>query len=373
VLALDPTYWPALQHLSEVAALEGRRGEADSLLSRYETAVGAQHMMLASRALRAYAYGDDAARAALAPSLAADRGFFLIASVWYVSVYGRDIERAKTLANMLVEPLRPPEQQGFGRIVLAHLDLAQGKWRAARAELAIARAHAPDDALEYQLMLSMAPFLNTPTEELLRMRDELLSLPAPTLVASTLPWPRTHSGLHPLLRAYAAAMASARTGDDVRRAQLLTELEKSTDPTGATAISKGFALSVAAEQSRKLGRPPQALGELVRGARETPFVPAWTSGFISQAYDRYVRAELLHNLGRDDEALRWYAAFGDNSPYDLVYLAPSLYREAQIYDARGQKALAVEKYKRFVELWREADPQLQPLVVSARERIARLQ
>ena len=373
VLVLDPTYWPALQHLSEVAALEGRKAEADSLLGRYETAVGTEHMMLATRAFRAYTFGDDATRAALAPSLAADRGFFLIASLWYVSVYGRDIENAKVLANMLVEPLRPPEQQGFGRIVLAHLDLAQGKWRAARAELAIARVHAPEDALEYQLLLSMAPFLNTTPIELNHARDELVRLPPSKLVASTLPWPRTHSGLHPMLRAYAAAMSSARTGDDAGRTQQLAELEKATDPTGPTALSKGFALSVAAERLRQQGRPTQALAEFERSARATPFVPAWTSGFVSQAYERYVRAELLHDIGRDDEALRWYSVFGDNSPYDLVYLAPSLYRQAQIYDARGQKVLAVDRYKRFVELWKDADPQLQPLVAGAKARIARLQ
>jgi DNA-binding SARP family transcriptional activator/tetratricopeptide (TPR) repeat protein len=373
VLVLDPTYWPALQHLSEVAALEGRRAEADSLLGRYENAVGAEHMMLATRAFRAYTFGDDAARAAIAPSLAADRGFFLIASLWYVSVYGRDIENAKVVGNMLVEPLRPPEQQGFGRIVLAHLDLAQGKWRAARAELAIARAHAPDDALEYQLLLSMAPFLNTPSAELNRARDELLRLPVPKPVASTLPWPRTHSGLHPMLRAYTAALSSARTGDDARRTQQLAELDKVSDPTGPAALSKGFSLSVAAERLRQQGHPAQALADLERSARETPFVPAWTSGFVSQAYERYVRAELLHDLGRDDEALRWYGVFGDNSPYDLVYLAPSLYRQGQIYDARGQKALAVDRYKRFVELWKEADPQLQSFVTNARVRIAQLQ
>ena len=373
VLALDPTHWPALQHLSEVAALEGRVAEADSLLGRYEKAVGTEHMMLATRALRTFALGDSAARAALTPSLAADRGFFLIASLWYVSVYGRDIDDARVIANMLVEPLRPPEQQGFGRIVLAHLDLAQGKWRAARAELAIARAHTPDDALEYQLLLSMAPFLNTTSADLKQARADLLRLPPPKLVASTLPWPRTHSGLHPMLRAYIAAMSSARVGDDAGRTQQLAELEKANDPTGSTALSKGFALSVEGEHLRQQGRPTQALAEFERAARTTPFVPAWTSGFVSQAYERYERAELLHDVGRDDEALRWYSVFGDNSPYDLVYLAPSLYRQAQIYDARGQKVLALDRYKRFVELWKDADASLQPMVSSARQRIAQLQ
>ena len=69
----------------------------------------------------------------------------------------------------------------------------------------------------------------------------------------------------------------------------------------------------------------------------------------------------------------WYGTFGENSPYDLVYLAPSLYRQAQIYDARRQKAQAIERYKRFVELWKNCDPQLQSFTTNAKMRIARLQ
>jgi DNA-binding SARP family transcriptional activator/tetratricopeptide (TPR) repeat protein len=373
VLALDPSYWPALQHLSEVAALEGKAAEADSLLGGYEASVGAPHMMLASRALRAYTFGDQSARAALAPQLSADRGFFLILSVWYVSVFGRDVDHAKALAGMLIAPLRPPEQQGFGRILLAHLDLAQGKWREARAQLAIARVLTPHDAAEYQLLLSMAPFLATSPTELNRQRGELLLLSPAPATPSTLPWSRTHGALHPMLRAYLAGVSSARTGDDGRRAQALAELGRLTDPTASTALARGFAFSIGAEWQRKQGRRADALAELERGARQTPFVPAWTSGFVSQAYERYLRAELLHELGRDDEALRWYGVFGDNSPYDLVYLAPSLYRQAQIYDARGDKALAVQRYARFAELWKNCDPELQPLVGNARQRIALLQ
>jgi DNA-binding SARP family transcriptional activator/tetratricopeptide (TPR) repeat protein len=373
VLALDPSYWPALQHLSEVAALEGRTAEADSLLGRYERSVGTAHMILASRALRAYAFGDSASRASILPALSSDRGFFLITSVWYVSVFGRDIGDAKALASMLVEPLRPPEQQGFGRVLLAHLDLAQGKWREARAEFAIARVHSPDDALEYQLLLSMAPFLATPSAELRRERDELVAMRLPSSTASTLPWPRTHSGLHLMLRSYLAGMVSARIGDDAGREQRVAELGQMPDPTVPTALAKGFASSINAERLREQGQPVRALTELERGARETPFVPAWTSGFVSQAYERYQRAELLHDLGRDDEALRWYGTFGENSPYDLVYLAPSLYRQAEIYDARGQKKEAIERYKRFVELWKDCDPQLRSLTTNATFRIGRLQ
>jgi tetratricopeptide (TPR) repeat protein len=330
-------------------------------------------MMLASRAMRAYAYGDAASRASLARSLEADRGFFLTASVWYVAVYGRDIGTAQQLARILVEPLRPPDQQGFGRIVLAHLDLAQGKWREARAELAIARALAPNDALEYQLLLSMAPFLSTSAAELKRQRIELQRLPSEPSTPSAIPWPRTHNGMHSMLRAYLVGMSSARAGDDASRVAPLAELERLPDPSASTALAKGFALSIHAEHLRQQRRPAEALADLERGARQTPFVPAWTSGFVSQAYERYTRAELLHELGRDDEALRWYSVFGENSPYDLVYLAPALYRQAQIYDARGQKALAVERYGQFVELWKNCDPELQSLTANARARMVQLQ
>jgi hypothetical protein len=137
-------------------------------------------------------------------------------------------------------------------------------------------------------------------------------------------------------------------------------------------MALGFTSSIRAEKLRHDRRPAEALAELERGARDTPFVAAWTSPFVSQAYERYVRAELLHELGRDDEALRWYATFGDNSPYDLVYLAPSIYRQASIYDARGDSVRALERYSAFVALWAASDPELQPWVAQARRRIAQL-
>jgi DNA-binding SARP family transcriptional activator/TolB-like protein/tetratricopeptide (TPR) repeat protein len=372
VLALDPHYWPALEHLAEVAALEGNARQADSLLARYEHSVGAEHMMVASRALRAYGFDDAPSRAAVGPQLASDRGFWLITSVWYVAVFGRDLDDAQRLAHMLVDPLRPPEQQGFGRVLLAHLALARGRWREARAELAIARAHSPADATENLLVLSLAPTLSTPKAELVEQRAELEKLPPPTDEPSTLPWPRTPNSLQPMIRAYLGGMSSARTGDLAGRERALAQLETIPDPTSSSALGRGFALSIRAEYERALGHSTLALNLLEQGARATPFVAAWTSGIVSQGYERYLRAELLHELKRDNEALRWYGTFGENSPYDLVYLAPSLFRQAQIYDARGEKALAVQRYTRFIELWKDCDAEFRPMTALAQQRLAAL-
>lgn len=371
VLALDSAYWPALQHLAEVAAIDGRTAEADSLLARYERSVGTAHMMVASRAMRAYAYGDAESRASIEPELATDRGFWLTLSVWYVAVPGRDQDDARRLAQFLVAPTRPPEQRGFGHVLLGHLALARGQRREARTQFAVARTQTPVDALEYELLLDLAPFAPTGADELARTWAELARRPAAAVNNSmAMSWPHTQGALRGIVRGYLAGMVAARTGDEPARANALATLAAIPDPTGPVGLAEGFAFSIRAEHERARHRPDAALALLERGARATPFAVAWTSGFVSQAYERYLRAELLHELHRDDEALRWYGTFAENSPYDLVYLAPSLYRQAQIYDGRGEKALAAERYARFLALWKNSDSDFAPLMADARARLA---
>ena len=173
-----------------------------------------------------------------------------------------------------------------------------------------------------------------------------------------------------MTRRYLSAMGRARTASDERATPDIASLAALLDPSATVALGEGFVLSIQAERERRQHHPAVALALLERGARATPFVAAWTSGFVSQSYERYVRAELLHELGRDDEAVRWYSTFEENSPYDLVYLAPSLYRRAQIYDHRGSKALAAAAYGRFLGLWKDADPQFRPMMDNARQRLA---
>jgi tetratricopeptide (TPR) repeat protein len=57
---------------------------------------------------------------------------------------------------------------------------------------------------------------------------------------------------------------------------------------------------------------------------------------------------------------------------DHVGLAPTLFRLGEWYEARGDRSKAVDYYGRFTELWKNADPELQPRVREARDRIAKL-
>jgi len=57
---------------------------------------------------------------------------------------------------------------------------------------------------------------------------------------------------------------------------------------------------------------------------------------------------------------------------DSYGLAPTFKRLGELYEARGDRAKAFEYYGRFVDLWKGADPELQPIVRDVRARMARL-
>ncbi|MCZ6746746.1 MAG: tetratricopeptide repeat protein, partial [Acidobacteria bacterium] len=57
---------------------------------------------------------------------------------------------------------------------------------------------------------------------------------------------------------------------------------------------------------------------------------------------------------------------------DWRYLPATLRRLGELYEERGDRQKAVEYYSRFVDLWTDADADLQPTVEDIRGRVARL-
>jgi len=47
-------------------------------------------------------------------------------------------------------------------------------------------------------------------------------------------------------------------------------------------------------------------------------------------------------------------------------------RLGQLYESMGKTDKAAENYRAFIQLWKNADPELQPRVADARRRLARL-
>ena len=57
---------------------------------------------------------------------------------------------------------------------------------------------------------------------------------------------------------------------------------------------------------------------------------------------------------------------------DARILPGSYRRLGELYEERGEREKAVEYYNKFVELWKDADPELQPQVEDVRRRLAAL-
>jgi tetratricopeptide (TPR) repeat protein len=85
-------------------------------------------------------------------------------------------------------------------------------------------------------------------------------------------------------------------------------------------------------------------------------------------------ASLFDQAGRADSAITYYERYLE-TPFNFRFfvdsgeLAPAHERLGQLYDARGDLENAALHYARFVELWDEADPRLQPRVEAARARL----
>jgi hypothetical protein len=47
-------------------------------------------------------------------------------------------------------------------------------------------------------------------------------------------------------------------------------------------------------------------------------------------------------------------------------------RLGQLYEGMGDTVKAIESYRAFIALWKNADPELQPRVADAKRRVARL-
>jgi tetratricopeptide (TPR) repeat protein len=80
--------------------------------------------------------------------------------------------------------------------------------------------------------------------------------------------------------------------------------------------------------------------------------------------------------GMPDSALAEYEAYRAQGIGARTRVGPDLAlgarrteQIAQMYDAKGDTAKAIEHYRDFTELWKDADPVLQPRVRAARERL----
>jgi tetratricopeptide (TPR) repeat protein len=346
---------------------------ADSLIRRKFK----QEIPFGDRALFAFVRGDSAAGARIlaeAPRVAGRRGRRLrsadLEAGRWVAIYLENLPTSEQFVRLSANPAQDVALQSSAHLALGSLALAGGRWTAAKAEFAAAeRLGQTDSARVSRGLGAILPFLDIPRPDLEAIRSEIEQwepgedLPdAPTGPARA---------LRPHLRLYLLGMLSSRLGAPATALRGAAELERLSAPPDAHALVRGLAHTVRADVARRSGHAAEALAALeeVRGevSLELIGLPAF-----SEEHARYLRAQVLHQQGRDEEALRWLEAGFQGTPNELVYLAPAHLLRGQIYDRLGDKKQAVEQYSRFVRLWRDCDPAQGTIVEGAKAQLGQL-
>jgi tetratricopeptide (TPR) repeat protein len=363
-LEFDPENVSALVHLARIAAIEGRREDLRELVERVLRVSPAGDRAINMRALRAFSSGNEIEKARVVTLLARSRPMTVGITFTDVVLYARDYSGARRLSRFFVKLTRAPEENALSRFVLAHLELAFGRSAVAFDELRAAAEHEPAWALEFTGLFAILPFIALPKAELLRLRDELLVASSRDVAPHRNRALAVHNGVHRVAQQYLAGMLNARLGLD-------GEAEGVAAALCAGGVSpefcSGLAASIRSSVAAHAGDAATALKLLVSAQGPVWYQDAISTPLRARVHDRYSRGELLRQLGRHDEALGWYRALGESSPYELPFVAAAAVRQGEILDAGGDRAAAKQQFGRAAALLKNADKGMAELRDRARE------
>ncbi|MDB4948942.1 MAG: putative serine/threonine protein kinase, partial [Gemmatimonadetes bacterium] len=174
-------------------------------------------------------------------------------------------------------------------------------------------------------------------------------------------------------REYLLGALAVRAGDAVAAQRAIRVLEAARPATAHEAERARYqAFALRARLAQRAGDPARALALLEKGwpDRTLPQFSAYET--YAFAPERMLRAELLRALGRDREALGWYATVDEDLGASIAWQAPSHLARAELCERLGDRRGAALHYARFVRLWAGADPESRPAVDRARARLRAL-
>lgn len=373
---LDPDNIVTLVHLANVAVKEGRLDEMKRLLDRVlelQRQGDYTDYPLILRVLREFALEDREAQAALWNELESANEVTLFWSYIILTLLVGNLSAARRVAELMTRTTNPPAVQLYGRLMLAELELAHGRWSGARVELDAAAYLDPGIATIYRAFFALLEFNETTPDELARLRDELDSMPPIAIDPDPglSPWFTLPPDLVSAARLYLLGLIHLRSADWRAAEACASDLEAITGDFALVAFARDAAHGIRARLALARDDDPRtALAHLERSQLAAPVHIYLPSPLFGRLHERFLRAELLARTGRGDEAEQWYAALGEDSPHGSLYLAISHLRRAERLGASGDPSPARAHHEKFIDLWEGCDSPWRPLLEAAKEKLA---
>ena len=361
-LSVDPDNSVALNNLAVQLARRRQYAEAESLAIR-ASRVGRSSAFTMNAVVAQIAQGHyEAATASIARFAAVAPGsptLMLIRANLALS-QGDYPAGVRLLEQLRAANRASPEWQANTGTALARVSRLTG--RVAEAEQYFREAMAADEARgspgEY---LSAAAELAWMEVDLRAQPDTALAIVAAALARHPL------DGLPALDRPYSQlAIAYLRAGKPDQARKLWREYQDAVTPTLREGdVAYPLAEGMMAEADHRMD------------AAATIYQAWYQRSGLCGVCGLFDLARLADQAGRADSALALYErafAVTNYNRYnvDAVQLPPALKRAGELYEAKGDRAKATRAYQRFVDLWKDADPALQPGVREIRARLGRL-
>ena len=325
VVRLEPDHVAAMVHLVRISGIQGRKPEMLGLIERILRASPESDQALAMRALRAFSTNDPAAIAQVSEELQTARAITAAIAFSDVALYSGNLAGAEHLARSFIQVARSAELRALCHVQVAHVALAAGRREVADQELRLATSLDETWGLETRAMFAALPFLPLREAEVRSARDALAAWDPSRVPPSSFIIFAMHNGLHPAFRAYLLGLLELRLGDPASATARLEELYALDSQEG---LVRSLVVELRARLARAEGKPAEGLALLERSRPELWFQLTVASPFFSLASQRFLRAELLEEVGRREEAAGWYGAIAERSPYELIYAAPARARVA---------------------------------------------
>ncbi|HVS18906.1 MAG TPA: tetratricopeptide repeat protein, partial [Planctomycetota bacterium] len=162
--------------------------------------------------------------------------------------------------------------------------------------------------------------------------------------------------------------AAALAGDTASARNFHANAKRSWSDYGRVIARPAWEAVADAQLASVNGRPGEAVEHLGRADRANLPRIDILAVLRFQAFDRLGQADSAIAAGEAYLRTPHTWKFGQ----DALFLAGIRQRLGELYEGAGDQAKALEHYSAFVELWKNADPELQPRVRDVRGRIARL-